>query len=159
MRPITQIVIHCSASVNGDARVTRDEIERWHKLRGFRAIGYHYVIHVDGTLHLGRPLEEVGAHVAGSNAYSIGICMVGTDRFSLEQWSTLRDLIVRLQERFQAARVVGHRDLSPDLDGDHVVEPWEWLKICPGFDVAAWRKAGMAAQWDPAHLTHSATAG
>lgn len=158
MRPITHIVIHCSASPNGDGRVTIDEITKWHLARGFRKVGYHYVIHADGMLYAGRGLAEIGAHVEGSNAFSIGICMVGTDHFSLEQWTTLRDLVLNLQAQFQAARVLGHRDFSPDKDGDGVIEPWEWLKICPGFDVAAWRNKGMDPQWNPQHLLPAATA-
>ena len=30
--------------------------------------------------------------------------------------------------------VLGHRDTSPDLDGDGIVEPEEWTKMCPCFD-------------------------
>ena len=159
MRPITQIVIHCAATPNGDQRFTRDWIDAEHR-RGnpaigrkpFRMIGYHYVIHVDGALHEGRKLEEIGAHVAGSNARSIGICMIGTDRFRLEQWETLRDLVTDLQRRFPTTSVWGHRDYSPDLDGDGLIEPWEHFKLCPGFAVDAWRLSGMDPQWNVAHL-------
>jgi len=157
MRPITAIVIHCSASRNGDARVTADEISRWHREKGWRAIGYHYVIHVDGALYAGRPLAEAGAHVAGNNAWSLGICLVGTDRFSTAQWETLRDLVRNLQGQFQAARVVGHRDYSPDLNGDGIIDPWEHFKQCPGFDVAEWRLSGMDPMWNPNHLLQGAT--
>ncbi len=152
MRAITAIVIHCSASQNGDVRVTRDEIERWHLQKGWKGIGYHYVIEVDGALKEGRPLELPGAHVEGSNARSIGICLVGTDRFTAAQWETLRDLMTSLTNRYQAALVRGHRDYSPDLDGDGLIEPWEFFKLCPGFDVKTWRLAGMDPLWDPEHV-------
>lgn len=151
MRPITHIVIHCSASPNGRP-VTVEDIDRWHALRGFhralewvkringdlRHIGYHGVIYVDGTFVTGRHVEEIGAHVAGSNARSIGICLVGTDRFTVEQWDKLTVVISALREQYPGAHVCGHRDFSPDKDGDGIVEPWEWLKTCPGFDVADW---------------------
>lgn len=152
MRAIDAIVIHCSASLNGDTRITRDVIDRWHREKNWSGVGYHYVIHADGELVEGRPLEKAGAHVAGSNAKSIGICMVGTDRFSEAQWVTLRDLVATLQMRFPAAKVLGHRDYSPDKDGDGVIEPWEWLKTCPGFSVDEWRLAGMDPRWNSAHL-------
>lgn len=144
MRTITGIVIHCSASANGDSRVTRDVIDGWHREKGWRKIGYHYVIEVDGFIKPGRDLEEIGAHVEGSNAHTVGICMVGTDRFAQAQWNSLAAIVRELREKYPEATVMGHRDYSPDKDGDGVIEPWEWLKTCPGFDVAAWIENGMA---------------
>jgi N-acetyl-anhydromuramyl-L-alanine amidase AmpD len=149
VRAITHIVIHCSATENG-AEVRLEDIDRWHCERGWKGCGYHYVIERDGALREGRALQDVGAHVAGSNAHSIGICMVGTDRFAYEQWETLRSLVAMLTHRFRAAVVLGHRDFSPDLDGDGVIEPWEYFKLCPGFSVAEWRTCGMAPL--PLHL-------
>lgn len=163
MRAIDTIVIHCTASPNG-RWVTTADIDAWHKKRGFRRepparlafnpdllhIGYHHVIYANGAIATGRSHAEIGAHVTGSNARSIGIAVVGTDRFRRAQWDALRDLIKALTEPrgrypalFPGARVVGHRDLSPDRNGNGVVEPQEWLKTCPGFDVAAWRRGGM----------------
>lgn len=155
MRDINLIVIHCSASPNGKA-VRAEDIDAWHKARGFkrdlaafgknlprlRHIGYHYLIYASGPVTVGRLEREVGAHVAGFNANSIGICMVGTSAYSAEQWASLRRLVDGLQQRYPLARVVGHRDLSPDQDRDGIVEPFEWLKTCPGFDVATWLKRG-----------------
>jgi len=101
------------------------------------------VIYTDGTSVTGRGLEEIGAHVSGFNQKSLGVCMVGTDKFSAAQWQTLRELITSLCNKFPEARVVGHRDLSPDQNKNGVVEKFEWLKICPGFDVSAWLASGM----------------
>lgn len=154
-RQINEIVIHCSASENGK-RVTVEDIERWHADRGFwrkqvfrdlqnlrlGSIGYHFVIYTSGTVATGRHLEEIGAHVAGSNARSIGVCLIGTDRFTPEQWESLAKNVRGLLKLYPGARVLGHRDYSPDRDGDGVVEEWEWLKTCPGFDVREWVKAG-----------------
>lgn len=129
-------------------------------------IGYHWVITVDGTAWPCRGLDEVGAHARGYNATSIGICMVGTDAYFLRQWEALHQLVATaaygvqdragMRESFpvsakraleiladRGVRVVGHRDLSPDTDGDGVVEPHEWLKTCPGFDVSGWLERGM----------------
>jgi len=167
-RPISLIVIHCSASPNGDSlfrgspglpgfQTPVTAIDGWHQKRGFHrdtkaraffnpqlaAIGYHYVIYRNGVTCTGRSEEEVGAHVSGFNQKSLGICLVGTDQFTLDQWNTLRDLVSRMQTRLPDARIVGHRDLSPDTNGNGVVEKFEWLKTCPGFDVAAWIAGGM----------------
>jgi N-acetylmuramoyl-L-alanine amidase len=155
MRGITHIVIHCSATPNGD-QVTLLDIDKMHRARGWQKVGYHFIIEVGGRVVVGRQLEEIGAHVAGSNAFSIGICMIGTDAFSAAQWESLKALVESLTARFRAAIVVGHRDFSPDKDGDGVIEPWEWLKTCPGFDVKAWRLAGMEPL--PAHIHREATA-
>ena len=104
------------------------------------SIGYHFVIYTEGTVVTGRSLDEIGAHVQGHNAHSIGVSMIGTDAFTPAQWDSLAKLISDLQASFPNARVCGHRDLSPDLNGDGIVEPNEWIKICPGFDVATWLK-------------------
>jgi Tfp pilus assembly protein PilE len=153
MRNIKNIVIHCSASGNGDARVTRDEITRWHKEKnGWRDIGYHYVIEADGRVAIGRHEDEIGAHVSGENGSSIGVCIVGTDRFSQAQWESLRDVVSDLTTRYPQASVWGHRDFSPDKDGDGVIEEHEWFKTCPGFDVNTWRLSGMDPQWNMAHV-------
>lgn len=156
IRKIDLIVIHCSATPNGRP-VTVEDIDGWHKARGFRRdpklighqqpkllhIGYHYVIYTGGAVVSGRAEREPGAHVAGRNARSLGVCMVGLDKFSLEQWKTLAGCIAALRKHHPDARVCGHRDLSPDKNGNGTVEKHEWLKTCPGFDVSAWLKAGM----------------
>ena len=156
-RHVNAIVIHCSATPNG-RRVTAAEVDRWHADFGFMRreawrkaqnpdlghIGYHFLIRVSGTVETGRHLEEVGAHTQGNNASTIGVCMAGTDAFSLEQWESLRKNITALRKLYPGARVLGHRDYSPDLNGDGQVTRDEWTKICPGFDVAEWRNGGMA---------------
>jgi N-acetylmuramoyl-L-alanine amidase len=127
MRSIDSIIIHCSATPAG-REVTVEEIDRWHRQRGFRCIGYHYVIYLDGSLHEGRPLEEVGAHCEGHNAHSIGICYIGgvSDTFTpldtrtVAQRATLHRLLQELKERFPKAQIYGHRDFS--------------AKACPSFD-------------------------
>lgn len=144
MREITHIVIHCSATKEGQD-VTIEEIAKWHRARGFKRVGYHYVIRLDGRVENGRGLQEVGAHVQGHNANSIGICYVGgldakgkpKDTRTEAQRKALRDLVKGLVCQYPNAIVCGHRDLSPDKDGDGVVEPHEWLKACPCFDVGA----------------------
>ena len=76
MRTITEIIIHCTAT-RPDANCTVESIRHYHKSLGWHDIGYHYVVYPDGSVHAGRPVEEVGAHCPGHNAQSIGIAYVG----------------------------------------------------------------------------------
>lgn len=157
-RSINGIIIHCAATPNGKAFAVED-IDRWHDERGFarrgywrmkfnqnlRAVGYHYVILTDGSIATGRHEDEVGAHAGGFNSKTIGICMIGTDKFSDAQWASLAALVADLRERYPAAKVLGHRDLSPDLNGNGAIEPDEWTKTCPGFDVKTWLSGATAS--------------
>ena len=76
MRKINKIIIHCTATPEGRQHDVAD-IRRWHLKRGFNDIGYHYLLHIDGTIEEGRPLNKQGAHCSGQNRGSIGICYVG----------------------------------------------------------------------------------
>lgn len=76
MRKINKIILHCAATPEGRHHDVAD-IRRWHLKRGFNDIGYHYLIHIDGTVEEGRPLNKQGAHCSGQNKGSIGICYVG----------------------------------------------------------------------------------
>ena len=76
MRKINEIIVHCAATREG-RDFTVEDITRWHKARGFATIGYHYVIYRDGSIHEGRPLEQIGAHCVGHNKHSIGVCYIG----------------------------------------------------------------------------------
>lgn len=66
MRKINEIIIHCAATQEGKD-FTVQQIDSWHRQRGFRCIGYHYVIYRDGSVHCGRPESQVGAHCTGHN--------------------------------------------------------------------------------------------
>ena len=128
MRKIDLIVIHCSAT-RVDRTLTAFDLETLHRRRGFNGTGYHYYIRKDGT--------------KGFNASSIGICYEGgldcrgrpADTRTPEQRAALRLLVHQLEQRFPGCRVCGHRDLSPDLNGDGEIEPEEWIKACPCFEV------------------------
>lgn len=157
-RQITHLVIHCSATPQG-RQVTVLDIDRMHQANDWwrkpaalaklnpqlKSIGYHFVVTLDGAVYTGRHVDEIGAHVAGSNAKSIGICMVGMKRFTPAQWTALRDLVLQLAGQYPDARICGHRDFSPDLNGDGIIQPREWLKECPTFDVAEWVLNGFEA--------------
>lgn len=139
------IVIHCSAT-KADSDIGVDEIDLWHKAKGWSGVGYHAVIRRDGEIEFGRHFDEIGAHVQGQNARSVGICLVGgigadgkaEMNFTEDQFESLTLLVKMLKRAYPTAEVLGHRDLSPDLDGDGIVEKHEWLKECPCFDVKEW---------------------
>ncbi|UFH48271.1 N-acetylmuramoyl-L-alanine amidase [Pseudomonas sp. KNUC1026] len=139
------LVVHCSATHSGQD-IGVQEITRWHRARGWSTIGYHYVIRRNGTLETGRDEASIGAHVAGHNSDSIGICLIGgvdtqsqaQNNFTNAQLETLQHLLGLLQKRYPGTRIVGHRNLSPDRNGDGRITPNEWFKACPSFDIDAW---------------------
>lgn len=150
MRTSTEaIVIHCSATL-AHQDVRRLEINAMHKRRGFGGIGYHWLIRLDGVIEQGRrPEDSVGAQVKGFNARTIGICYIGgldsntaapIDTRNPAQLASMIKLLQRLCEIYPKAVILGHRDLSPDLDHDGLIEKHEWLKVCPCFDAAGWAK-------------------
>ena len=141
MRKINTIVVHCSATKEGK-HFSVKEIEKWHKERGFSEIGYHYIIYIDGSIMTGRDINKSGAHVAGNNSNTIGVCYVGglslkgdaKDTRTAEQKASLVFLLEQLKEKYPNAKICGHRDYSPDLNGNGIIEPFEFIKQCPCFD-------------------------
>lgn len=145
MRKIDSIIVHCSATKAGMDFGVRD-IDRRHRERGMDGVGYHYVIRLDGTVEEGRKLERVGAHCLKWNERSVGICYIGgldeaglpADTRTDRQKEAMRRLIGVLRRRYEISAVMGHRDTSPDLNGDGVIGPEEFIKWCPCFDVRKW---------------------
>ncbi len=89
MRKIKEIIIHCSATKEG-RNFTVADIDRWHRERGMRCIGYHFVIYRDGSIHVGRAIEEVGA----------------------DQKAAMRSLIEQLKEEYPLATIHGHNEFA-----------------------------------------------
>jgi hypothetical protein len=133
MRPIRQIIIHCSDSDFGDANA----IDSWHKQRGWKGIGYHYVItngvithgsaydaDMDGGIQNGRPEETIGAHCQGHNSDSLGICLIGVRHFTAHQFETLTRMLRSLcaKHSIPFENIHGHREYDSG-------------KTCPNFDV------------------------
>ena len=138
MREITQLAVHCAAT-RPKMDIGVKEIRRWHLERGWRDIGYHYVIGRDGTVEDGRPNQDAGAHIAGHNKNTLGICLVGgvddnlkpEANFTDAQMKALRTLLTFLGTTYNVPREnwLGHRDFGAN-------------KACPSFDVQAWLKTG-----------------
>lgn len=154
-RLIDAIYIHCADTPDGrtlfsGATTPAMEIDMWHQARGFQrlpgwrsrqnphlaAIGYHFVIHLSGDIETGRDLDEVGAHVRGHNSRSVGICQVGSGRYTSAQWAALDTLVEHLRELYPQANVLGHCQTDPG-------------KTCPNFDVPGWIDSGTP---DAAHI-------
>ena len=129
MRKIDKIILHCTATPEG-REVTVADVTAWHKERGFRTIGYHYLVYLDGTVVCGRREEEIGAHCLGQNAGSIGVCYVGgldsrgrpKDTRTAAQRVALRNLVEGLQRRYPHATLHGHNEFA--------------AKACPCFKIS-----------------------
>ena len=110
------------------------ELRDWHvNGNAWMDVGYHYVIRRDGTVEIGRPLDQAGAHTTGYNATSIGICLIGgvaqdgttpESNFITVQWEALKSLLLDLLRQFPQATVHGHNEFAE--------------KACPSFDVQKW---------------------
>ena len=131
------LVIHCSATPEGKD-YTVEDIDRWHKQRGFKKIGYHYVIYRDGSIHKGRNDNENGAHCIGYNSKSLGICYIGgmdvnnkytRDTRTVEQKESLYKLVKELMEKYNITldKVHCHNELCG------------FTKACPCFSINQFR--------------------
>ena len=127
-RTINEIIVHCSATPEGKD-YTLDTIRQWHLQRGFSDIGYHYVIHPDGLVEVGRDVNIAGAHCSGHNSKSIGICYIGgmtadnkkaKDTRTDAQKVNLKVLLQAMRKLYPNAKIHGHRDFA--------------AKDCPSFD-------------------------
>ena len=132
-RNIKYIMIHCTDTCEG-REVTAEEVDQWHRQRGFNLIGYHYLIRLDGTVENGRPLFMPGAACpqGGANKHGIHVCYVGgrnihgetTDTRTEAQRKAMLELLAELKRKYPRAKIVGHRDFNRG-------------KACPCFDAAA----------------------
>lgn len=137
--PVNEIILHC-ADTRPDWMAGRPlpekvaEIRRWHvQERGWRDIGYHWVVDRDGAVAHGRPETEIGAHVEGHNRGTIGICLLGgygssaddpfAKNFTVAQASAIKQLIAEINRRTAIRKISGHNDYA--------------AKACPGFRVNA----------------------
>lgn len=129
MRPLKKIILHCTATPEGK-HFDVATIRRWHvKDRGWKDIGYHYVIYIDGSVHEGRPVAQAGAHTSGHNADSIGITYVGgcdakmkaKDTLNEAQEAAMVSLIKALRDEHGKMSLHGHNEFA--------------AKACPSFKV------------------------
>ena len=123
MRRITLIIVHCSA-VKPTQTSSAKEIDAWHRQRGWKCIGYHYVVRRDGSIEKGRAETQVGAHCKNHNTHSIGVCYEGgldnkghpADTRTEAQKQALLKLLKELKSRYKDALILGHHDLDKYKD-------------------------------------------
>jgi len=130
MRKINEIILHCTATPEG-CDYTVAQIRDWHvNGNGWNDIGYHFVVYRDGSVHVGRPIEQAGAHCKGHNAHSIGIVYVGgcaadgvtpKDTRTPAQNEAMHELVAKLQSQFPGATLHCHNEFVN--------------KACPSFKI------------------------
>lgn len=134
LEQLTHVVFHHSGAPRAQ---TFAQIERYHVTpesqggRGWLAVGYHVVIEWDGTLHIGRPLPQQGAHAPADrmNHRSVGVCLIGNNAAPGQVWTpeqlySARKYLDALDRVAPALVIVGHRDVK----GSNTT--------CPGVDLA-----------------------
>lgn len=139
IRPINEIIFHCTATPEGK-KYTVADVRAWHKKRGFTDVGYHYLIDIDGTILLGRPIGQVGAHVQNHNTGTIGVSYFGgvsadgkvaKDTRTPAQRASALWLVGALAKKFSVKKITGHNEYAN--------------KACPSFDVQADPLSKLAA--------------
>ena len=132
MRAINEIIVHCTGTIPSES-TTVEAVRKYHmEHNGWKDIGYHYLVYLDGSIHAGRPIDLKGAHCKNHNEGTVGICYVGGlvaknkagDTRTSMQKTALRNLIHALKICFPTIKKVsGHRDYDN--------------KACPCFDAKA----------------------
>lgn len=133
MRIITKIIIHVSDSPDS-MDIGVKEIRPWHvdpppKGNGWKDIAYQAVVRRDGTLEIGRPYDQAGAHTKNHNSDSVGICWVGRVKYTPLQYLTLLNTTRMLMavHGLKTTDVYGHAELNPG-------------KSCPNLDMNQFRR-------------------
>ncbi|MEC7705366.1 MAG: N-acetylmuramoyl-L-alanine amidase, partial [Pseudomonadota bacterium] len=125
IKKITYLIVHCADTPDTeDLRAT--DIHDMHLGFGWDGAGYHHIICRDGQIEPGRPFYWQGAHVYGQNENSLGICLIGRQKFTPAQMNSLSRLLHHLKCQYPNAEIVGHRDVQ------------DTAKTCPNFDVRSW---------------------
>lgn len=141
MRSITRIFVHCTASWQNSTTV--DSLKAEFKAKGWGNPGYHYVIFPNGKIVQMLSETLIANGVKNYNSHSIHVAWVGgIDREHLSgidnrtpaQRVALFDLLTKLKLKYRDAIIMGHRDISPDLNHNGVIDPWEYIKNCPCFN-------------------------
>ena len=104
------IVLHHADAKN----CTPQQIHQWHLQNGWAGIGYHFLVRKDGQIYRGRPENVVGAHAAGHNSKSIGICFEGdytVETMPKAQLEAGKELVAYLKDKYEITNVKRHRDL------------------------------------------------
>lgn len=139
MRQIKYIAVHCTA---GSQKQSIDDLRAEFRRKGWKNPGYHFVVKPDGGIVQMLDEEKVSNGVKGYNSVSINVAYIGgidaqgkaTDNRTEAQKQSLENLLRILRGKYPKAVIQGHRDFSPDLNGNGKIEKCEWIKACPCFD-------------------------
>jgi N-acetylmuramoyl-L-alanine amidase len=141
MRDITRIFVHCTASWQESTTV--ESLKEEFRRKGWTNPGYHWVVFPDGKVVNLLQERYIANGVKGYNSKSVHVAWVGgidkehpkgTDNRTDKQKLALFDLLTKLKLKYRSAMIMGHRDISPDLNHNGVIDPWERIKNCPCFD-------------------------
>lgn len=143
MRRIDNIVIHCTATPQ---TTTVESIQAYWRRLGWKNPGYHYIILPSGEVRNLAGEDKITNGVAGHNRNSLHIGYIGgvdgngrpIDNRTQGQLGQMEIMVKRLRIKYPKARILGHRDFSPDKNRDGIIQPHEWVKACPSFSVRAW---------------------
>ena len=146
MRNIKYLVVHCTASPQ--TQKVKDIVSYWKNALGWKSPGYHVIVEADGTAHELLNIALPSNGVKGFNASSIHISYVGgvdkngkaVDNRSPQQKEVILRYLQGWKKKFPKAKIQGHRDFSPDKNGNGRIDPWERIKECPSFEVKDWIK-------------------
>jgi N-acetylmuramoyl-L-alanine amidase len=119
------LIIHCSDTPDTE-NIGAVEIHKMHLGFGWDGIGYHKIIRRDGQIESGRPDFWVGAHTYGKNTQSLGVCLIGRNKFTKKQFLSLKTTIKKWRKTFPDTIIKGH------------YEAIKTEKTCPNFDVNDW---------------------
>ena len=139
MRQIKYIAVHCTA---GSQKQSIDDLRAEFRRKGWKKPGYHFVVKPDGGIVQMLDEDEVSNGVKGYNSVIINVAYIGgidaqgkaTDNRTEAQKQSLENLLRILRGKYTKAVIQGHRDFSPDLNGNGKIEKCEWIKACPCFD-------------------------
>lgn len=122
---IKLLVVHCS-DTNNSENLKAEDIHKMHLGFNWDGIGYHKIILRSGNVENGRPEYWTGAHVKGKNDISLGVCLIGRDKFTKRQFISLEKVLKKWKNLYPEAKIIGHRDIG------------DTKKTCPNFDVKLW---------------------
>ena len=124
---IKLLVVHCS-DTNNNENIKVTDIHKMHLDFGWDGIGYHKLILRSGKIENGRPEYWQGAHVKGKNDISLGVCLIGRDKFTKKQFKSLENILKKWKKTYPKAKIIGHNDINSTS------------KTCPNFNVIDWAK-------------------
>ncbi len=145
-KDIKNIFIHCTAGYSGV-----EGMKKFWKSLGWNSPGYHLVVDLNGNVIVVQPFSLFSNGVKGFNTNAINISYIGgVEKANVNKAADTRTeaqkqglikaikLAIEWIESTGGSKknlsIKGHRDVSPDKNGNGIIESWERIKECPSFD-------------------------